>query len=86
MFNGAYLDSVFGKYGSSLGPGYVFSNGFDYRFCLQVNTFDFVSMIFGCRVESNLDIQACMQPFSLHRETRGKRLLFLHTIYMIYDL
>ena len=27
MFNGAYLDSVFGKYGSSLGPGYVFSNG-----------------------------------------------------------
>ena len=31
MFNGAYLDSVFGKYGSSLGPGYVFSNGIDYQ-------------------------------------------------------
>ena len=45
MFNGAYLDSVFGKYGSSLGPGYVFSNGIDYRFSFQVNTFDFVSMI-----------------------------------------
>ena len=53
MFNGAYLDSVFGKYGSSLGPGYVFSNGIDYRFSFQVNTFDFVSMIFGCRVEAS---------------------------------
>lgn len=63
MFNGAYLDSVFGKYGSSLGPGYVFSNGIDYRFSFQVNTFDFVSMIFGCRVESNLDIKPVCNPF-----------------------
>ena len=86
MFNGTYLDPVFGKYGSSLGPGYIFSDSIDYGFSFQVDTFDFVSMIFGCRVESDLNIQTCMQPFSLHRETRGKRLLFLHTIYIIYDL
>ena len=79
MFNGTYLNAVFGEHGPSLGSGYIFGYGIDYRFSFQVNTFYLISMIFGRRVECDLNVQPRMQPFSLHRETRGKRLLFLHT-------
>jgi hypothetical protein len=65
VFDGADLYVVFGEYGASLGVGYVFGENVEGRFAVQVGASDFIAVIFGGRMEGDLDFQSGVQSNAL---------------------
>ena len=84
MFNGADLYFSFGDYGTAFSLADMLGQRIDDRSVFQIDTFDFVTMVFRCRMECNVNVQSGVQPFSFQGEGGSKRCLFMHMTFYYF--
>lgn len=80
VFDGRDADIAHSEYGTSLGIDYFLGNGIDDGLFFQIDSLNFISVVFRCGIESHRQAQAGVQSFSAEGETSLQCILFQHDV------
>ena len=84
MFYGRDTSVALTQNGTTLGVNDVLSNGINSGFTLHIDALYFITVVLGCRVERDSQVQTRMQAFSVQRKATFQSLLF-HLNVLLFD-